>query len=400
MSAVASSSRPALAQPQSRILRGRNMRYREPLMAISIAPPHPYLPPSPVSLPSKRGPSTFDSAPSSPGGKARKVSRTKKDGSETVRKTRLAVSSTDRKGKGKEVPVSHSDNRAQSPVTPRVRSVLERDDLGTGKSPARRLFPASLSQQGSPISGVSGAIASPSSAATVRRLDTSSHVLDRSTAPTSASASDPTIPNSQESSPFLTTAEEHVQARNEITLVLDLDADVHECGFTVLPDDETEASQTINGLRTPRSRRRTPQPALEQPVVVSQPASPALDTVSEFDNQENIVPLALAVPPSPSKTKSLSAKSTPSKYSSSTDDEIVSLYLSAPYTLTPSSTSGSGTRRRERSKLVNEVMLLRGEVAVERETIGDEEGAELTPGRKVSQRGEGKKQLAEEVDLP
>lgn len=70
--------------------------------------------PSPISLPSKRNAPVASS--SQEGVKVRKMSRTDEDGHETIRRSRVKE------------------------VTPKAKAVLERDDLGVGKSPARRLF--------------------------------------------------------------------------------------------------------------------------------------------------------------------------------------------------------------------------------------------------------------------
>ncbi|OCF39923.1 hypothetical protein I317_06297 [Kwoniella heveanensis CBS 569] len=396
MSSHASSSRHHL----------RSNARREPLVSLALTS---FLPdvsslPSPISLPSKRGPSTFDS-PSSPGGKARKVSRTEKDGSETIRKTRSA----------KEL---RSQYRTQTPaggivddsavVTPRVKHVLERDDLGTGKSPARRLFVGMAGKEEQRVSGISGAIATPTHSPSGRKLAPSPPILD------SPSSSRSSLPSSSTSA-----IDVDVQAQPEYSSDQE-DGDVHDCGFIIYQDDDgvnrTITSQaTEYGLRTPRSSRRTAKPdsiKRSTNIIISAPGTPdSSSSILDVEDQENIPPPPYtSLPPySPSKSRSHSAQSTPSKFSTtstSTDDEIVSLYLSAPWTHTPSSTSGSGTRRRERSKLMNEVRLLRGETMSEKMDIdlegGDDgDGEELTPGKKGGGAAiiEGRKRLAMEVDM-
>ncbi|WVQ94100.1 hypothetical protein IAU59_001178 [Kwoniella sp. CBS 9459] len=393
-------------------LRPRSAR-REPLVSLALTA---FLPdvaslPSPISLPSKRGPSTFDS-PSSPGGKARKVSRTEKDGSETIRKSKSAKELRNRyRDQSPTAPVSvGADDSAV--VTPRVKHVLERDDLGTGRSPARRLFAGITSKDEHRVSGISGAIATPTHSPSGRKLAPSPPILDSPSSSRSSYASSST-----------SAIEIDVQAQPEYVMEQE-DGDVHDCGFIIYQDDErvhqsnSAAAGENSGLRTPRSRRRTPGPDggnSHMNVVISRAASPA-SSIMDMEDQENIPPPPYSsLPPySPSKTRSQShsAKSTPSKYSttsSSTDDEIVSLYLSAPWTHTPSSTSGSGTRRRERSKLVNELLLLRGETMAmdqkmnvdqdNEEAEGEGEGEELTPGKKGVAVTDGRKRLALEVNM-
>ncbi|WVF66493.1 hypothetical protein IAT40_001233 [Kwoniella sp. CBS 6097] len=397
---------------------------REPLVSLALTaflPNVSSLPlPSPISLPSKRGPSTFDS-PSSPGGgggKARKVSRTEKDGTETIRKTRSA----------KELRSQYRNTSVDvdmgAVVTPRVKHVLERDDLGTGKSPARRLFSGMMGKEESRISGISGAIATPTHSPSGRKLAPSPPIFDSpSSSSRSSFASSSTSANASVSA-----IEIDVQAQPEYMMDQEV-GDVHDCGFIIHEDiagvNPTGVDQNghDHGLRTPRSRRRTPGLEGSNPsakFVISAPASPA-SSILDLEDQENIPPPPYtSLPPySPSNSKSRaqshSVKSTPSKYSTtstSTDDEIVSLYLSAPWTHTPSSTSGSGTRRRERSKLVNEVLLLRGETMSMGDKMdvnmvhgeNDGEGEELTPGREFGSGagaaiGEGRKRLAMEVDM-
>ncbi|WWD22881.1 hypothetical protein CI109_107376 [Kwoniella shandongensis] len=355
-----------------------SLRPREPLSTLPITRflPHVSTLPSPISLPSKRAPSTFDSTPRSPGGKARKVSRTEKDGSETVRKARIAQRETESEASGS-TSASASGSGSPVRVTPKVKRVLERDDLGTGKSPARRLF----SEDERPISGIRGAIATPPSNKTHRGLAPSPPISD------SPSRRNITAdPNS----PFFV-AEPTSEASH------DPNVDVHDPGFVVLPDTNLPTSIS-NVLRTPRSRRTATAPIVsrEASIVVSAPSSPSSSrtTLADLENQENI-------PPQP-----LSTHSTPSKYTTSstttyTDDEV-DRYLSAPSTSTSTSAScsGSGTRRRERSKLMNEVLILRGEVGLSKE---DDmvQVEELTPGRKVmnGEKGKAREALSMEVDL-
>ncbi|WVW81451.1 hypothetical protein I302_103445 [Kwoniella bestiolae CBS 10118] len=348
--------------------------------------------PSPVSLPAKRGPSSL-SVPSSPGSsKARKVSRTEKDGSETVRKARVGSSS---KGKQREQPHPHEDVEVEVGVTPKIRNVLEKDDLGTGKSPARRLFVNGEN----PISGISGAIPTPPKSH--RGLAPSPPISDSPfIVPTS-------LPQSDE-------IEVDVQAAPSPTLpsseLVPSTGDEADCGFTIYPSsslelkelDELAAStilQLSNASGGSTSRPSSPSPSLSLSEI----------ELNNIENQENLQPLpstSVVYPPSPN-SKSRSNRSTPSKYSSAgaADDEIISMYLSAPSSHSSlSGTSGSGTRRRERSKLINEVLLLRGESNREKEDMDekmdmdiDGEEEELTPGRKAGMGG--RERLRREVNM-
>lgn len=133
----------------------------------------------------------------------------------------------------------------------------------------------------------------------------------------------------------------------------------------------------------------------------------------ELDDQENMPPPPDSPPTGTKRSHSLN--STPSKHSSaSTSESDISSYLhvSPQYFRSPSaSASGSGTRRRERSKLANEVFVLRGEavwaaqdvkpVEAGQDQDEDEDGEELTPGRKamdVKGKGRAREALAIEVD--
>ncbi|WRT63380.1 uncharacterized protein IL334_000285 [Kwoniella shivajii] len=342
--------------------------------------------PSPISLPSKRGSSSLD-IPSSPGGsKSRKVSRTKIDGSETIRKTRSAV---DLKGKSKQKQQDDIDSEMEVEMgvtlTPRVKHVLERDDLGTGKSPVRRLFVSSpkpsqsqsQSQNQSPISGISGAISTPPS----KHLSLPS--LDSPSSSSSTSSSSRMLFVGQ-SAPF------DPQSSSEP----ERDTSIYEtdCGFSIYNSTKDELSvfrllQSGNGEGI--SRSSSPNPSEYQ-----------------IENQENIQPISSSsYPPSPR-----SKRTTPSRYSSTSsitstsEDEIVSRYLSAPTYSPSTSTSGSGTRRRERSKLINEVLLLRGEgpmseMVDNKMDIDQSPEEELTPGKKILRSGKGRERLTREVDM-
>ncbi|WVQ64597.1 uncharacterized protein L199_002764 [Kwoniella botswanensis] len=351
--------------------------------------------PSPISLPSKRGPSSL-SVPSSPGStKTRKVSRTEMDGSETVRKARVATSGSG-KGKGKE-QVDEDERAVEVGVTPRIKNVLEKDDLGVGKSPARRLF---VDDRESPISGISGAITTPPK----------SH---RGLAPSPPISDSPFIVSTPTSTSDQDEIEIDVQAAPSpslpsSSLPLEPGSEPH-CGFTIYQSTSTElreldefAASQILQLTSSAGQSLTPSPSVSE-----------ID-LNNIENQENLQPLSLPLvnyPPSPnskSRSNPNSNRTTPSKYSSGTstaDDEIISMYLSAPSTnssISGTSASGSGTRRRERSKLINEVLLLRGENVREKEDkmnvdVDAEEEEELTPGKKIIKGG--RERLRREVNM-
>jgi hypothetical protein len=93
-----------------------SLRPRKPLETLPLAPYTIHaLPPSPISIPSKR---SITSSPGRQGeassSKARKVSADE-GGVETIR-------------------------RKRSELAPEAKAALSRDEFGTGKSPARRLF--------------------------------------------------------------------------------------------------------------------------------------------------------------------------------------------------------------------------------------------------------------------
>ncbi|OXG19718.1 hypothetical protein C366_02575 [Cryptococcus neoformans Tu401-1] len=279
-------------------------------------------------------------------------------------------------------------------VTPRVKQVLDRDDLGVGKSPARRLFAAPIAESSShpSLGGISGAILTPSSN-DIR-----------------ATQNQTPIQNQYQH-------DEDGSGNGE---------NIHDPGFVIHLDPEG----LVVGRPHTRSRSRSTSPF---------PSS----TLSELDidNQENIPPPTLL--PSTS-TCSASIPGTPhstSGGSTSTSSRVDSYLCISPSTVSPSShhshhhwspysrsggTHGShghtpGSRKREQSKLVNELLLLRGEdvpastktqIKTRTRTESDsrhrtrkmEEAViipdELTPGRRTT-RGmarRGKDLLAQEVD--
>ncbi|WVQ85146.1 hypothetical protein IAT38_007311 [Cryptococcus sp. DSM 104549] len=333
-------------------------------------------PPSPLSLPLKRSPST-----TSLGASPRKVSRGSKD--VDVRRTEREIGASER--------VRRSGSGG---VTPRVKKVLERDDLGTGKSPARRLFGVTPER---PISGISGAVVTP---------PTNPHTTYP---PRGLLAPSPPIDEPQSYFPDVTASGETEHENGA-------EVDVHDPGFVVHQDDAAagsgagSSSTSVSAPLTPRSRG-TPAIALSAP---SSPAPSSPLPPLELENQENIPPPSYTHPSSP-KSK-ISFHNSPSKYSTSDVDR----YLSAPSTSASASSStltlsggsglgsGSGTRRRERSKLVNEVLLLRGEVELKRPGTPSRGASqsweitveeELTPGRVTrSAKGKAREALVREVE--
>ncbi|WWC57771.1 uncharacterized protein I303_100306 [Kwoniella dejecticola CBS 10117] len=357
--------------------------------------------PSPVSLPTKRG--LTPSEPSSPGGsKTRKVSTTLVDGTETIRKTR----SSSRKGKERQSnPNELQEIHVEVGVTPKIRNVLNKDDLGTGKSPARRLFAGAgpTSQRESPISGISGAVSTPPKYH--RGLAPSPPILDSPSNPLSVSET-----NTQSSFEIDVQAAPSPELTPSAIFETDCGFEIYESTLKELREmDEHVASIILSSQESQGQSHGNIN-------VLSRSNSPALSEIEQnviiMDNQENIQPLPMiSYPPSPkSKSQPRSNRSTPSKYSNNTtdDEEIISMYLNAPShsPSTNSSISGSGTRRRERSKLINEVLLLRGESMIHKDSMDidmnggndkDGEEEELTPGRKIV-RG-GRERLAREVDM-
>nr|XP_018266331.1 uncharacterized protein I303_00306 [Kwoniella dejecticola CBS 10117]OBR88489.1 hypothetical protein I303_00306 [Kwoniella dejecticola CBS 10117] len=400
--------------------------------------------PSPVSLPTKRG--LTPSEPSSPGGsKTRKVSTTLVDGTETIRKTR----SSSRKGKERQSnPNELQEIHVEVGVTPKIRNVLNKDDLGTGKSPARRLFAGAgpTSQRESPIrlvkertfqlldqaeltrymypsrnSGISGAVSTPPKyhrglAPSPPILDSPSNPLSVSETNTQSSFEVPVSSSTLTSTITSTSIEIDVQAAPspELTPSAIFETD---CGFEIYESTLKELREMDEHVASIILSSQESQGQSHGNInVLSRSNSPALSEIEQnviiMDNQENIQPLPMiSYPPSPkSKSQPRSNRSTPSKYSNNTtdDEEIISMYLNAPShsPSTNSSISGSGTRRRERSKLINEVLLLRGESMIHKDSMDidmnggndkDGEEEELTPGRKIV-RG-GRERLAREVDM-
>lgn len=300
-------------------------------------------------------------------------------------------------------------------VTPRVKQVLDRDDLGVGKSPARRLFAAPIAES-----------SSHPSLYVVSSCVLLIHMADQGVWQNSGGIS----------GAILTPSSNDIRATQNQTPIQNQyqhDEDgsgngenIHDPGFVIHLDPEG----LVVGRPHTRSRSRSTSPF---------PSS----TLSELDvdNQENIPPPTLL--PSTS-TCSASIPGTPhstSGGSTSTSSRVDSYLCISPSTVSPSShhshhhwspysrsggTHGShghtpGSRKREQSKLVNELLLLRGEdvpastkTQIKMRTRTESESRhrtrkmeeaviipdELTPGRRTT-RGmarRGKDLLAQEVD--
>lgn len=287
--------------------------------------------PSPISLPLKRNaPSTLGSSSTSTldSPKCRKVSHTDAEGIETIKRTRVRT------------------------VTPKARALLEKDELGVGKSPARRLFTDGSTGQrwvfilkglraGLTSSfGIVGAVPpSPTS------------IPGRSLAPSPPISAESVLPPT---SPILNTE------------ILENEQDVHAVGFTIYTDD----APLVVGLLTPVSKRlHTYNPPLAHDAIDHIPSSPASSIRSyhsQYDEDQENIPPAL----------SYSASSTPSKRSSTTFSPSSKRSLSVEEDWT--SNSGSRHRRTiERSKLGLESVIGHQE---------EEEEEELTPGRRILRR--------------
>ena len=364
---------------------------RLPLSDLPISlfvPPHNTLP-SPISLPLKRNASSLplESGLTVSPQKTRKVSRVDPDwGGETIKRV-----------------VSGKD------LTPKERIVLDRDDLGTGRSPARRLFgdgnegsryvtksTSSDEVEGSqpPSSlGITGAVPAPQSSL-------STEVPNRKLAPSPPIVDSPSRSHASSSSTI------HSPATPTLAALPDDDnADIHDPGFVILPDSGDSGPISLGvGIGTPDSRKTLlalPTTTLNPPLALdaighipSSPASSSRSYGSLYDeNQENIPPLytsasAVSSPSKLSRTSTSSttpSKRTPSKHSWAADeeDDVFS--------------TGSGRRRTiEKSRLAieNVISPKSGHDEV------DEEDEELTPGRKElpKDKGKGREELEKEVD--
>lgn len=205
--------------------------------------------------------------------------------------------------------------------------------------------------------------------------------------------------------------------------------DIHDPGFVIHPDLE---GLVVGGRPQTRSHSRSTSPS---PFVSS-----SLSELGALDNQENIAPPLL--PSTSSTCSTASIPRTPhSRWSGgSTSSHCVDSFYLSPSTVPSSSSShshhwspystntshshghtpGSSRRRREQSKLVNELLLLRGEdvpagtsiststktrIQMESRSRSKREKEvivpdELTPGRRTT-RGmvrRGRDLLAKEVD--
>ncbi|ODO03259.1 hypothetical protein I350_06107 [Cryptococcus amylolentus CBS 6273] len=272
-------------------------------------------------------------------------------------------------------------------VTPRM-SLSKMMGMGEkgmdgARSPARRLFGPET-----PTSGISGAIITPPRLAP-------SPPMDETT-----------------SSPFVVLPTSSSNAQNLPNTGAENGQDgQHDPGFVILPDPKGNGkgkgkakagrtATTPTRLRRGRSRSRS---------VAAEDATDLPPLASE--NQENIPPpppvpslpphlpeYKSKLPPSPISHPSLSRSTTTTTTSPSSSP---SSSLLPPPMAHSASWSGTPGRRRERSKLVNELLMVRGETempSVLEEQAGLEEGDELTPGKRVLRSTRGKQKLAEEVD--
>ncbi|WVQ76908.1 hypothetical protein IAR50_006586 [Cryptococcus sp. DSM 104548] len=259
-------------------------------------------------------------------------------------------------------------------VTPRMSlsKMMGMEEKGVdGKSPARRLFGPET-----PTSGISGAILTPSRLAPSPPID--------------ESTSSPFVVLPTSSSNLPNTGAENGQDGQ------------HDPGFVVLPDPKGKGKARTSPVRLRRGRSRSRSAAPEEGV---EPSS------IEMENQENIPPpppvpplpsclsdFKSKLPPSPISHPSLSRSTTTTSPSSSPSSSL----LPPPMSHSASSWSGTPGRRRERSKLVNELLILRGEAEMptfcEEKRLLEEEGEELTPGKRVLRSTRGREKLAKEVD--
>ncbi|KGB79880.1 hypothetical protein CNBG_5718 [Cryptococcus deuterogattii R265] len=320
----------------------------------------------------------------------------------------VASSSKDRLGEGEgedgEWTKSPIKKRTRT-VTPRVKQVLDRDDLGVGKSPARRLFTASIAESSSShssLGGISGAVLTPPFNTEIRATQTQ------------------------------TETETPIQNK---TLIQYEDGngnkkeDIHDPGFIIHPDLE---GLVVGGRPHTRSHSRSTSPC---PFVSS-----SLSELGVLDNQENIAPPLFSSTSSTCSTASIPRTPHSQRSAGSTSSHCVDSFYLSPSTVPSSSSShshhwspystntshshghtpGSSRRRREQSKLVNELLLLRGEdvpagtsiststktrIQMESRSRSKREKEvivpdELTPGRRTT-RGmvrRGRDLLAKEVD--
>ena len=322
--------------------------------------------PSPISIPTKRnGPSASSSLDAV---KIRKVSRVDEGGSETLKRSRVKE------------------------VTPKAKAVLERDDLGVGRSPARRLFVgngegikryvdapwrAGIIADGDKHCslGISGAVATSSTVTVQTRSALASYPpIDSFASPHEASDND----TRSHASPH----------------PLNGNIPLHDPGFTIHADHTSTQPHHGAGIRTPKSKRTitrtTAQPtdlALDAEVHIPSSASSSHTNGTLYDDDQENIP--------PSRTPSqVSARSTPSRPDEKAWEADEEMYISS---------GGSGRRRLrtiERSKL-GLGSVLRGEVDVD--GAGEDDEDELTPGRREvvmreKDRGKGKASMAQEVD--
>ncbi|WVO13571.1 hypothetical protein L204_101192 [Cryptococcus depauperatus] len=293
----------------------------------------------------------------------------------TPRKVSRGNDAEDKHVVGKSRAASNLDNQEKpklhgsSSIPSKIKSVLERDDLGTGKSPARKLFMKETEQ---PISGISGAVITPQSKRPIQVSLCSSELN----------------PFASSSSSYNTHLEDcELHAPNTAMSINQQCADEvvdHSPGFVIYPDKAASSQNRRNNEGRTSSHQQMP----DEDESTSLPSSPSVIAM-DLENQENIPP--------PSYTYAASQRSTPSKSSTTS---LVDSYLSASTSTCSGSGSGltPGSRRREGSKLVNEILLLRGEVGAEKGKRHEEH--ELTPGRRTTRSvAKNKARLAQEVNL-
>ncbi|KAL7420236.1 hypothetical protein Q5752_005203 [Cryptotrichosporon argae] len=305
--------------------------------------------PSPVSLPTKRA---HPPSPFKPTLSASTSAATGRAAVAVGSASRVHEAEPSRKVRRLSDPESDPD---EVDATPRasVRDVLGMDDLGVGRSPARRLFADSPSTKQPHAPGLA-----PSSPIESRRRVT------RSVSPRKASSSRTSVTKPA--------VETRAVAVLPAAWVVDLNGarrNAHDPGFSVHVDDDAARKSALASVRS-AAPPMSPSPSLFAP------STPSKD---RHNDQEN-------VPPTPRRTPRSGSGATP-RVSGTTPIRTPGSASTGRTMSDADLVLASGSRTRERSRLGMQSM-----VALAGATDDDE----LTPGRP---RRTGKASVKREVDM-
>lgn len=275
-------------------------------LPLSLFYPDPNTLPSPISLPARAGPS-FTSASSS-------------TSTSTLASTPTSSEKRKRTHHESDVPDTVKRLRSRCTVTPKERAFMERDELGTGRSPARRLFVNDLDgascvhtlhtpNNANARRGISGAVSSGPSSPLCQPSPKAS-----SSRPQRTSSLAPSPPISTSNTPRSTPRRRDVSlpdgeasvgtptSKRPESAGETIDDNVHDIGFSIYNDAESSTTRHRSLSASARLCAETASPA------GSLSGDPAADVEEDKENVRPTAVAALSVPylasPGPSRPRS------------------------------------------------------------------------------------------------